>query len=133
MGSRRLVSLARVVLPLGVAAGQLVAAYLVLGLPDLAAARDFLTSNLPTMAGSIAASQVLVWLLLVVACLSSVVAATGSAIAALDARRSARLWSLAVMTAGLLILAAGVGHRLSSSAVDISGGSLNEARAELVR
>ena len=133
MGSRPLVLLTRVGLPLAVAAAQLVAAYLVLGLPDLAAARDFLTSNLPTMSGSIAASQVLLWLLLVAACASSVVAAAGPAVAALDARRSARLWSLAVMSAGLLILAAGVGHRLSSSTVDISGGSLSEARAELAR
>ena len=125
--------LARVAVPLVVAAGQLIAAYLVLGLPDFAAARDFLTSNLPTMSGSIAASQVLAWLLLVIACASSVVAATGPLVSALDARTGARLWSVTVLAAGLLILAAGIGHHLSSNAVDISGGSLNEARAELAR
>jgi hypothetical protein len=130
MGRRALL---RVGLPLVVAAGQLAAAYLVLGLPDLAAARDFLTSNLPTMSGSIAASQVLVWLLLVVACASSVVAAARRTITAIDSRRSVRFWSVAVMAAGLLVLAAGVGRHLTSSAVDISGGSLNEARAELAR
>ena len=125
--------LGRVALPLAVAAVQTWAAYVVLGPPDLAAVRDFLTSNLPTMAGSIAASQLLVWLLLVAACLSSVVAAVGPLVSTLDSRRGARLWSVAVMAAGLLVLAGGVGHHLSSSAVDISGGSLNEARAELVR
>jgi hypothetical protein len=130
MGRRTLL---RVLLPLGVAAVQLAAAYLVLGLPDLAAARDFLTSNLPTMSGSIAASQVLVWLLLVVACACSVAAVAGRTIAVIDARRSVRFWSIAVMAAGLLVLAAGVGRHLTSSAVDISGGSLNEARAELAR
>jgi hypothetical protein len=122
-----------VVLPLGVAAGQLVAAYLVLGLPDIHAAWDFLTSNLPTMPGSIAASQVLVWVLLVVACASQVVTATRPAIVAIEARRKARVWSVAVMAAGLLVLSAGAGRHLSSTAVDISGGSLNEARAELAR
>jgi hypothetical protein len=125
--------LRRAVLPLAVAVVQLGAAYLVLGLPDLGAARDFLTSTLPTMSGSIAASQVLVWLLLVVACASSVVAGVGPAIASIDAGRSIRFWSVAVMAAGLLVLAAGVGRHLTSSAVDISGGSLNEARAELAR
>jgi hypothetical protein len=130
MGQRALL---RVLLPLAVAAVQLAAAYLVLGLPDFAAARDFLTSNLPTMSGSIAASQVLVWLLLVVACTCSVAAGAGQTVAAIDARRSVRFWSVAVMAAGLLILAAGIGRHLTSSAVDISGGSLNEARAELAR
>jgi hypothetical protein len=125
--------LRRAVLPLGVAAVQLAAAYLVLGLPDLGAARDFLTSNLPTMSGSIAASQVLVWMLLLVACVSSVAAGVGPTIATIDTRRSIRFWSVAVMAAGLLVLAAGVGRHLASSAVDISGGSLNEARAELAR
>jgi hypothetical protein len=123
----------RVLLPVGVAAVQLAAAYLVLGLPDFAAARDFLTSTLPTMSGSIAASQVLVWLLLVVACVCSVAAGAGRTIAAIDTRRSVRFWSVAVMAAGLLVLAAGIGRHLTSSAVDISGGSLNEARAELAR
>jgi hypothetical protein len=126
-------SLGHVFLPLGVAVVQLAAAYLVLGLPDLGAARDFLTSTLPTMSGSIAASQVLVWLLLVVTCATSVAAGVGPTIATIDARRSIRFWSVAVMAAGLLILAAGVGRHLTSSAVDISGGSLNEARAELAR
>ena|SRR5437870_7170833 len=121
------------VLPLVVVGAQLVAAYLVLGLPDLRAAEDFLTSNLPTMAGSLAASQVLLWLLLAVAFGSQVVAAAGPAIAAVDRRRSARLWSVAVMVAGLLVLAAGVGHHLSATAVDISGGSLDEAKAQLAR
>jgi hypothetical protein len=125
--------LRRVFLPLAVAVVQLAAAYLVLGLPDLGAARDFLTSNLPTMSGSIAASQVLVWLLLVVACATSVAVGIGPAIATIDTRRSIRFWSVAVMAVGLLVLAAGVGRHLTSSAVDISGGSLNEARAELAR
>jgi hypothetical protein len=125
--------LTRVALPLAVAALQLVAGYAVLGLPNLAAAQDFLTSNLPSMAGSIAASQVLVWLLLVVACLASVVTAAGSAAAAVDRRRRARLWSAGVLGAGLLILAAGIGHHLTSSSVDMSGGSVEEARAQLAR
>jgi hypothetical protein len=37
------------------------------------------------------------------------------------------------MVAGLLVLAAGVGHHLSATAVDISGGSLDEAKAQLAR
>jgi hypothetical protein len=123
--------LTRVALPMAVAAVQLVAGYVVMGLPNLPAARDFLTSTLPTTSGSIAASQIVVWVLLLVACLASVVTATGSAVAAVDRRRRARLWSAGVVGAGLLVLGAGIGHHVTSSAVDISGGSVQEARAQL--
>jgi hypothetical protein len=125
--------LTRAALPLAVVALQLVAGYLVLGVPNLGAAKDFLTTHLPTMPGSIAASQVLVWLLLLVACLASTVSAVGSAMVVVNRRRRARLWSAGVMGAGLLILAVGIGHHLSSNSVDISGGSVDEARAQLAR
>jgi len=126
-------ALTRGALPLAVVALQLVAGYLVLGFPNLAAAKDFLTTDLPTLSGSIAASQVLVWLLLLVACLASTVSAAGAAMVVVKGRRRARLWSAGVMGAGLLILAVGIGHHLSSSSVDISGGSVDEARAQLAR
>ena len=124
-------------LSLVVVAVQLGSAYVVLGAPDLAAARDFLTgTGSPTMAGSLAAAQLVLWGTLGVALIAALVASLTGAMGAVGAVQSASrnaIWSVAVVAVGALILAAGVDHRTSAGSVTLSGGSLQEARAQLSR
>jgi hypothetical protein len=115
-----------------VCAVQLASAGVVLGRPDLGAARDFLTGTTPSMAGSLAAAQVLLWAVLAVAFAVSLLAALTRSVG--SARRAVRtgLWSsVVVLAVGLVVLAAGAGHHAAAGAVGLSGGSLTEARAQL--
>jgi hypothetical protein len=118
--------------PLLVTAVQLGSAYVVLGTPDLGAARDFLTGTSPTMAGSLAAGQVVLWAMLAVAFGVALVSAlTRTAGAVWAAAGGSALWSVTVFAVGLLILGAGVNHRAGAGSVNLSGGSVAEARAQL--
>ena len=121
-----------VLLALAVAAVQLGSAYLVLGTPDLSAARDFLTGTRPTtMAGSLAAAQLVLWITLGVAFAASLVAGVTRTVGAVQSASRNAIWSIVVVATGLLILAAGVDHRTSAGGVTLSGGSVPEARAQL--
>jgi hypothetical protein len=120
-----------VAVPLAVGAVQLGSAYVVLGTPDVAAARDFLTGNTPTMAGSLAAGQLVLWAALAVAFAAALVSALGRAAGAVQAAGGSAVWSVTAVGIGLLILAAGVDHRAAAGSVDLSGGTVQEARAQL--
>jgi hypothetical protein len=121
-----------VLLALAVAALQLGSAYLVVGTPDLTAARDFLTGTRPTtMAGSLAAAQLVLWMTLGVAFAASLVAGVTRTVGAVQSAGRNAIWSIVVVATGLLILAAGVDHRTSAGGVTLSGGSVPEARAQL--
>jgi hypothetical protein len=121
-----------VVLALLVAAVQLGSAYVVLGTPDLAAARDFLTgTGLSTMAGSLAAAQLVLWTTLAVAFVAALVAGLTRTVGAVQSASRNAVWSVVVVAIGALILAAGVNHRTSAGTVTLSGGSVPEARAQL--
>jgi len=121
-----------VLLALAVAALQLGSAYLVLGTPDLSAARDFLTGTRPTtMAGSLAAAQLVLWITLGVAFAASLLAGVTRTVGAVQSASRNAIWSIVVVATGLLILAAGVDHRTSAGGVTLSGGSVPEARAQL--
>lgn len=121
-----------VVLALLVAALQLAAAYVVLGPPDLAAARDFLTGTAPpTIVGSVAAAQLLLWTTVAVAFVAALLAGLTRTVGAVQSASRSAIWSVAVVTMGALILAAGASHRTSVGAVTLSGGSVPEARAQL--
>jgi hypothetical protein len=120
-----------IVLALLVAAVQLGSAYLVLGTPDLTAARDFLTGTAPTMAGSLAAAQLVLWTTLAVAFAAALLSGLTRTVGAVQSVSRSAIWSLAVVATGALILAAGVNHRTSAGAVMLSGGSVPEARAQL--
>jgi hypothetical protein len=122
-----------VILPLGVAGEQHVSAYVVLGTPNLVAARDFLTGTSPTLEGSVAAAQLVLWATLGVALLAGVIVALTRTVDAARAASRNALWSIAAVLIGAAILAAGVNHRSSSGMVTLSGGSLQEARAQLDR
>lgn len=120
-----------VAVPLVVSGVQLVSAYVVLGRPDLGAARDFLTGTAPSMAGSVAAAQVVLWAALVVAVAGAAVTALTRTVGAVPPTGRRALWPASVLAIGLLILAAGAGHRSAAASVSLSGGSLPEARAQL--
>ena len=126
-------SRAEVLAVLAVAAVQLASAYLVLGRPDLGQAWGFLTSTGPTMAGAVAAAQVVVWAALALTLLGLLGALAGGAVRMLGGARRSGFWSLAVVAIGLAILAAGAAHRASAASDTIAGGSLQEARAQLAR
>jgi hypothetical protein len=119
----------------GVAIVQLVSAYAVLGRPDLREARDFLTGTAPTMAGSIAAAQVVLWIALLVALVGVLVAVVTGAASMIGSARRTAAWSLVVLGVGLVILVAGAAHRAGAGAGSdsITGGSVQEARAQLAR
>ena len=123
-----------VVLPLLVTAIQFASAYVVLGTPDVAAARDFLTGTTPTMAGSLAAAQIVLWAAVAVAFAAAVVAAVTRTAGVVHAvAGGSAVWAVTAMAVGLLILGAGVNHRSNASTLTLSGGSVQEARAQLAR
>jgi hypothetical protein len=118
---------------LAVAAVQVAAAYVVLGRPDLGQAWGFLTGTDPTMTGSVAAAQLVLWAGLAVTLVGLLVALVTGALSLIGGARRTGAWSLAVVAIGLVILVAGAVHRASSTSDTIAGGSLQEARAQLAR
>lgn len=119
--------------PLVVSLLQLGLAYVVVGIPDWRAIADFLTSNRPTDAGAVAAAQALLWVIAAAAFATALVSVGREAVRGARRRRRSLAWSLAVMLAGLMVLAAGLEHHVQGSTLTMSGGSLQEARAELAR
>jgi len=104
----------------------------VLGTPDLTAAADFLTGTAPpTMPGSLAAAQLLLWAVLAAAFAAALVAVLTRSVSAVQGGGRDAIWSLAMVAAGLMILAAGADHRSTAGTVSLSGGSVQEARAQL--
>jgi hypothetical protein len=129
-GARR--SPLSVLLALLVAAVQLGSAYVVLGPPDLAAAGGFLTGTAPpTIVGSVAAAQLLLWTTVAVAFVAALLAGLARTVGAVQSASRNAIWSVAVVAMGALILAAGADHRSSAGSVTLSGGSVPEARAQL--
>ncbi len=123
----------RLVVALLVTGVQLASAYVVLGVPDLDAAREFLTGTLPTMPGSVAAAELVLWLALLTSFAGIVGTAVLGTLTTLEAARRSTTWSVVMVVIGIVILAAGVHHRSTAATVTVSGGSLQEARAELAR
>ena len=119
--------------PLLVSLLQLGLAYVVVGIPDWRAIADFLTSNQPADAGAVAAAQALLWVVAAVAFATALVSVGREAVRSARPRGRNLAWSLAVMLAGLMVLAAGLEHHVQGSTLTMSGGSLQEARAELAR
>ena len=120
----------RLGLPLVVTAVQLCAAALALGRPDADAAAAFLRGGLPTGAETLAALQLLVWIIVLAAAawsLAGVVRELGHRAAA-----SRRFREGSVLATGCLILLAGAAHHVTSHA-GLSGGSVQEAQSVLGR
>ncbi|HZV51100.1 MAG TPA: hypothetical protein VFD49_15200 [Candidatus Dormibacteraeota bacterium] len=119
-------------LPLTVTAAEVVAVFVVIGVPDLMAAVRFLTTTTPTMQGSVAAAEALVWIALLAALAGAVVTALTGAAGVVRGSVRTMLWSLGLVVVGLVILGAGVHRHVSAESVDLAGGSLSEARAQVV-
>jgi hypothetical protein len=121
--------LSGLVVPIVAALAQLCAAALALGTPDMARTAAFLGGDL-TMRGALAASELLVWLV--------ILAILGWALAlvlgemrrpAAAALPPARTWELAVLVVGCVVLIAGGVHHFAGSGVQLGGGSVQEARS----
>jgi DMSO reductase anchor subunit len=126
--------LLRAALGIGVTAVQVVAAVLVLGMPNPSAVLAFLGSSEPTTAGSIALVTLLLWAVLLVASGVAITSAVREASALVPPQAVRRGWSVAIVVAGVSILVAGAVHELVPPAVDLQGGgSLPEAAQELGR
>ncbi len=113
-------------------AAEVVAVFVVIGVPDLMAAVRFLTTTTPTMQGSVAAAEALVWIALLAALAGAVVTALTGAAGVVRGSVRTMLWSLGLVVVGLVILGAGVHRHVSAESVDLAGGSLSEARAQVV-
>jgi len=120
----------RVGIPILVSIIQLGAAAVALGRPDPAPALGFLAGGWPTAGETLAALELLVWAIVLVAAGGGLVAA-GWGLAS-RAAGSPRLREGAVLATGLLILVAGAAHHMTEP-VGMSGGSVQEAQAFLGR
>jgi lysylphosphatidylglycerol synthetase-like protein (DUF2156 family) len=124
---------ARLGLALAVTGAQLAAAAIVLGRPNWSRAADFFTDRLPTYASAVAASQLMLSLIVLALFALSLASAVRATLRELDERHRQRLASGLVLLLGTLVLAIGVGHHLSPARVTLGGGSLQEASQELGR
>lgn len=120
--------ISRLGLPLVVSLAQLCAAALALGPPDVGAAGTFLAGGWPTVAGTQAALELLVWAVVIAAIGWSVVSAAREV--GRRAAASERFREASALVAGLLILVAGAVHHLGYQ-VGMSGGSVQEAQRVL--
>lgn len=125
--------MARTVLPLAMTGIQVAAAALVLGRPDLGQAATLLAGQVPTVGGEIALVQVLLWMLTLGSFAAAVSAAVRDARSVVLDHRARRVWGVAMVVAGACILVAGGAHRLAPAPVQLSGGSLEEAKQTLGR
>ena len=120
--------ISRVGIPLLVSTAQLGAAALALGRPDLGSALVFLGGGWPTEGETLAALELLVWAIVLVAVGWSVGTLAWEASSRAAGSRTFR--EAAALVTGLLILLAGAAHHLTYQ-VGMSGGTVQEAEAFL--
>jgi hypothetical protein len=119
--------------PLGLTAIVAAASLVALGPPDWVGARDFFLSGQPTVASAAGASK-LTLSALALALFGWALARTVRAAARrVGGWRRRTVVGALTLLAGLLVLAAGVGHHLSAQTVVLDGGSLKEANQLLAR
>lgn len=123
----------RVALPLVASAAQLAAALVVLGPPGWSGAWDFFASRSPTFASALAASRLTVTAIAALMVVWALARAMRAAVRGVAGRRRETVAGAAVLATGLLILAAGLGHHLTTPSVDLGGGSVKEANQAVAR
>jgi len=123
----------RVALPLIASAVQAAAALTVLGLPGWTSAWDFFVSRQPTMASALSASRLTVTLIAGGMLVWALLRAARATAVGFAERRRQTLAGTAVLTLGLMILAAGLSHHLGAPTVVLGAGSVKEASQELAR
>ena len=121
--------IARLTLPLVAVALQLAAAALALGRPDPGQAAGFFF-DYPTVASTLAATQLLVWVLIGIGALWTVVLAIKEVAQRATGPPQRRFWEGSVLVVGILVLLAGAARDVSYQ-VPMSGGSVNEAQQAL--
>ncbi len=124
--------LARAALALLITALEVVLALRVLGMPDLGAAKTFLSGPVPTLPQSVAMLELILWVLLAVASAVAVVAAVREARRVVPEMSIRRGWSVAVVLCGAAILLAGAAHQLAPPSIGLDGGgSVSQATRAL--
>lgn len=106
------------------------AATVVLGLPDLRTAGDFLGGAYATQAAAIAVVSVIAWVLILVTAAVLLVSAALAAMGQSTVHRHSRTRALVFAVCGLVLLAGGA-YRHAAPAFTLCCGSVQEAR-ELV-
>jgi hypothetical protein len=120
----------RLAFPLVASVVELLAALVALGPPDVAQGLAFLGTGSPTAAESLAAVQLLVWVLIAVGVATSLGAVAIEVLSRSRVRR--RLWEGSVLAVGLLLLAVG-GIRHFTYEPTLAGGTVQEAESALGR
>jgi hypothetical protein len=123
----------KTLLPLAASGVQAAAALTVLGLPGWASAWDFFVSRQPTIASALAASRLTISLIALAMLAWALVRAARVTAVGVAERSRQTLAGVAVLALGLLILSAGLSHRLGAPAVVLGAGSVREASQELAR
>jgi hypothetical protein len=118
----------RLAIPVVTLAIQLGAALMAIGVPDLRAAGAFFLEY-PTVANSLAAAQLLVWMLIGIGAVWTLVQAVREVHHAPTLLRR-RFWEASVLVVGILILLAGAVRDLTYQ-VPMQGGSVAEAHQAL--
>lgn len=120
----------RLLPPLLVPAVQLVAALMLLGRPDLGAAYHFITSTQPTAADVASASELVVWFLILLACVAGAGLGIELRTDAFSADRR-KLWAATVIASGILVLSVGTVRHLTASHFTLAGGTVQQAEAQV--
>ena len=120
--------IARLAPPIVATAVQLVAAVVALGPPDVAQGLAFLATGAPTAAQSLAAVQLLVWVLIACGTATSLSTLVTEALSRSRVRR--RLWEASVLVVGLLLLTAGAIRHFTYEPT-LTGGTVQEAESVL--
>jgi hypothetical protein len=118
----------RLLVPLLTVALELVAAVLALGPPHLAEAAAFFVTY-PTQAASIAATGLLVWVVIALGAIATV-ALSMRELYHRPGRSAWRFWEGSVLFVGILVLLAGAVHNATYQ-VPMTGGSISQARHAL--
>lgn len=128
------VRLARGSVALLITGAEVALALWVLGVPDLGAARTFLSGSVPTAQGSVAFLELVLWAVFAAGSAVAVVALVKEARRAGAAAGVRRRWSVAVVLCGTALLFAGAAHRMVPPAIGLDGGgSVSQATQALGR
>jgi hypothetical protein len=122
--------MARLALPLVASVVQLAAALVALGPPDVPEGLAFLGTGAPTAAESLAAVQLLIWVLIACGVATSLGALVTDVLSRSRVRH--RLWEASVLGVGLLLLTAGAVRHFTYEPT-LVGGTVQEAESVLGR
>jgi hypothetical protein len=112
---------------------QVAAAVAVLGRPDFGLGADFVLTTSPTSASTLAAIQLIIWMMVASTCVLTLLPVAPLIRSSLGRVRATKIWAVAVFATGMIVFGGGAFHHYSSQSLSMAGGSLGEARSELDR